>query len=145
MHIFNVLEKRCQPPREVASGDQRTVKAFWFNTSKAFHSRSTAELDGGEGTGRAVGVCEQVGDGDADGHDSHRVGVGLVKHGAQALDGLSSGQRGLHSIHRLQRGSRERERRAKRKKCLWKQVMQTEMQVTLLNVNKLCISKVKTK
>ena len=83
---------------------KRTVTAILFYSCTAFYSRSTAELNGGEGTGWAVRVREQVSDGDADGHDSHRVGVGLVKHGAQALDGLGSSQRGLHSIHRLQGG-----------------------------------------
>lgn len=85
----------------------------------AFYSRSTAELNGSEGTGRAVGVCEQVGNGDADGHDSHRVGVGLVKHGAQALDGLGSSQGSIHGIHRLQRDKeREKKREQKGGKCL---------------------------
>lgn len=120
MHIFNVLEK-LQKLRNLANthekwppGVKEPLKPFGCYTCKAFYSRSTAELDGGEGPGRAVGVCEQVGNGDANGHDSHRVGVGLVKHGAQALDGLSSSQRSLHSIHRLQR-ERQRERKESKK------------------------------
>jgi len=58
------------------------------NVIKRQHSRSPAKLDGGERTSGAVGLLQQLLNGDTDGHDSDGVGVGLIKHGTQALDGL---------------------------------------------------------
>lgn len=75
---------------------------FTSNSSSASYSRSSTELDGVQGASSTVGVVQQVLDGDADGHDSDGVGIGLVKHGAQPLDGLGSCQRGFHGVDRLQ-------------------------------------------
>lgn len=69
--------------------------------SALHHSRSAAELDGGEGTGSTVGVGQQLGNGNADGHDSDRVGVRLVEHGAQTLDRLGFCERCFHRVHGL--------------------------------------------
>lgn len=74
---------------------------LFIQPNHALYSRSAAELDGGEGPGGTVGVVEQLLDRDADGDDSDRVGVGLIEHGAQTLDGLGLSQRGLHGVHRL--------------------------------------------
>lgn len=57
--------------------------------NKASYSRSTTKLNGGERTGSTVGVLQQVLNGDTDRHDSDRVGVGLIEHGTQTLNGLS--------------------------------------------------------
>lgn len=71
---------------------------------KAPHSRSTAELNGGEGAGGAVGILQELLHGDADGHHSDRVWVRLIEDGAQALDGLGLSQGSVQGKHWLEMG-----------------------------------------
>lgn len=70
-----------------ASTEQRGAAPPCCRHSQSY-SRSPTKLDGGERAGGAVGVLQQLLHGDADGHHSDRVGVGLVKHSAQTLNGL---------------------------------------------------------
>lgn len=70
------------------------------------YSRSTAELDGGEGTSWTVGVVKQLLDRDADRDYSDRVGVRLVKDSTQTLDSLGLCQGSLHGVHGLEQSQK---------------------------------------
>lgn len=87
--------------RGEAGPGQASPGGAWLRGGQIY-SRSAAELDGGERPGGAFGVLQQLLDGDADGHHSDRVGVGLVEHGAQTLDGLGLRQGGVQGVHRLE-------------------------------------------
>lgn len=78
------------------------VDAVEETERKAPHSRSTAELNGGEGAGGAVGILQELLHGDADGHHSDWVWVGLIEDGAQALDGLGLSEGSVQGKHWLE-------------------------------------------
>lgn len=77
--------------------------------NEASYSRSTTKLNRGERTSSAVGVLQQLLNGDTDRHNSDRVGVGLIEYSAQTLNGLGLCKRGFHGINRLQRAKYWRE------------------------------------
>jgi len=62
-------------------------------------SRSTAEFDGGVKSSRSGGVGLEFLDGDADRDDPDGVGVRLVKHSTESLDGLGCRQTALLRKH----------------------------------------------
>lgn len=67
------------------------------------YSRPSTELDRSDGASGAGGVGQHVLHRDANGDDTHRIRVCLIKHSPQALDSFGCCQRAILGIHSLER------------------------------------------